>query len=368
VDDKGQKRPDARPGRSASLPLTVGDPAPWFKAPTAGNPEFLFDSAAGRWVLLGFLPLDPAARREALMAAAAARNLFDDVKASLFLVVRDPETAASARDMRGLRWVLDLDGEVSRLFGALSADGAETPMWLLLDPTLRVAGRKALSDAARVFQAIPTLAAPPDHAGVPMSAPVLIAPRIFDDDLCARLLTLHQAEGGRLTGVMRDDGDRTVEVQDEYKRRRDIWISDPGLRAEIDDALARRLFPLVRLAFQFEVEAIERHLVSCYDAAVGGVFRPHRDNTTWETAGRRFACSINLNDDFDGGALRFPEYGLAQHRPPRGGAAVFSCGLMHEALPVTRGRRYAFLPFFYDEAGWRLRDDYLRRQGAPAAS
>ncbi|MNC94591.1 hypothetical protein D3C83_114830 [compost metagenome] len=34
---------------------------------------------------------------------------------------------------------------------------------------------------------------------------------------------------------------------------------------------------------------------------------------------------------------------------------VFSCSLMHEALPVTRGRRYAFLPFLYDQAAAEVR-------------
>jgi predicted 2-oxoglutarate/Fe(II)-dependent dioxygenase YbiX len=35
---------------------------------------------------------------------------------------------------------------------------------------------------------------------------------------------------------------------------------------------------------------------------------------------------------------------------------VFSCSLLHEATPVTRGRRYAFLPFLYDEAGAAIRE------------
>ena len=35
---------------------------------------------------------------------------------------------------------------------------------------------------------------------------------------------------------------------------------------------------------------------------------------------------------------------------------VFSCSMLHEATPVTRGRRYAFLPFLYDEAGAAIRD------------
>lgn len=35
---------------------------------------------------------------------------------------------------------------------------------------------------------------------------------------------------------------------------------------------------------------------------------------------------------------------------------MFSCSLLHAVLKVTRGRRYAFLPFrYYDEAA-RLRD------------
>ena len=43
-------------------------------------------------------------------------------------------------------------------------------------------------------------------------------------------------------------------------------------------------------------------------------------------------------------------------RPPAGGAVVFSCGMLHEVTPITRGRRYAFLPFLYDEAAARVRE------------
>lgn len=34
---------------------------------------------------------------------------------------------------------------------------------------------------------------------------------------------------------------------------------------------------------------------------------------------------------------------------------VFSCSLLHEATPVTRGERFAFLPFLYDDEGAKLR-------------
>ena len=106
------------------------------------------------------------------------------------------------------------------------------------------------------------------------------------------------------------------------------------------------------------------------DAADEAVFHPHRDNTTQGTAHRKFACSINLNADFDGGDLRFGEYGLTTYRPPVGGAVVFSCALMHEATRVSRGRRYAFLPFLFDEAGAAVLAAYQARVAqmpAPAA-
>ncbi|MCW5760185.1 MAG: 2OG-Fe(II) oxygenase, partial [Phenylobacterium sp.] len=89
---------------------------------------------------------------------------------------------------------------------------------------------------------------------------------------------------------------------------------------------------------------------------------------TQGTAHRNFACSLNLNDDFEGGDLRFPEFGRATYRPPPGGAVVFSCGLMHEALRITRGRRYAFLPFFHDEAGAKILAAYQARVAAKEAA
>jgi predicted 2-oxoglutarate/Fe(II)-dependent dioxygenase YbiX len=45
---------------------------------------------------------------------------------------------------------------------------------------------------------------------------------------------------------------------------------------------------------------------------------------------------------------------------PAGGAVVFSCSLLHEATPVTKGKRYAFLPFLYDDAAAKVRDENLK--------
>jgi len=96
--------------------------------------------------------------------------------------------------------------------------------------------------------------------------------------------------------------------------------------------------------------------VGCYRAEDSGHFVAHRDNTTKGTAHRRFAASVNLNSDFDGGEISFPEYSPRGFKPPPGGAVVFSCSLLHAVSTVTRGRRYAFLPFLYDDEAAKIRE------------
>ena len=326
------------------MPLRPGQNAPWFTAPTPSNPEFAFDTAAGRFVLMLFLPDAPEPRVAALRTLAANQRLFDEATRCAFVIYRDPAMTAGLRDMRGLRWMLDGDGGVTRHFGP-------EPHWLLLDPTLRAIATAPIADGEAMMARVAALPAPAAHAGTPLHAPALIVPNIFEPELCEALIAMHQADGGEFTGVMRDQGDRTVAVMDELKKRRDLWLTDPDLQAAIQERLERRLYPMIRRGLGFTVTRIERYLVSCYDAADGGVFHPHRDSTTLGTAHRKFACSINLNAGFEGGDLRFAEYGPATYRAPPGGAVVFSCAMMHEARPVTAGRRYAFLPFFFDEAG-----------------
>ena len=59
------------------------------------------------------------------------------------------------------------------------------------------------------------------------------------------------------------------------------------------------------------------------------------------------AMTLNLNTgEYEGGHLRFPEYGGHLYRPATGDAVLFSCVLAHEATPVTAGRRFVLLTFF----------------------
>ncbi|HEX4096292.1 MAG TPA: 2OG-Fe(II) oxygenase, partial [Caulobacteraceae bacterium] len=308
-------------------------------------------------------------RTAGFAAFEAHRGFFDDTKLAAFLVLRDAESIAQARNQPpGLRWFFDPDGQTSRCYGALGPDGEQRPYWLLLDPSHRTLAAFPFAETAALFARIEALPEVADFAGVDLYAPVLILPRVFEPELCRRLIALYDADGGAPSGVMRDIGGKTVGVLDDFKRRRDLFLSDEALRNELRARIARRLIPMIARTFQFEATRLERYLVACYDAADGGYFRPHRDNETFGTAHRKFAVSINLNaEDFEGGDLRFPEFGPRTYRPPTGGAVVFCCSLQHKATPVTRGRRYAFLPFLYDEAGQALREANLDRM-APSSS
>ena len=52
---------------------------------------------------------------------------------------------------------------------------------------------------------------------------------------------------------------------------------------------------------------------------------------------------------FEGGELRFPEYGPQVYRPGTGAAIVFSSSILHEAMHVTAGRRYVLLAFLFGD-------------------
>jgi predicted 2-oxoglutarate/Fe(II)-dependent dioxygenase YbiX/peroxiredoxin len=345
-----------------------GEPAPWFHAKAlGGNPRFAFNTVAGRPIMMlfhasGALPSGAAA----LATVAAHRDLFDDARASLFGVSIDASDIAErriAQQLPGIRWFIDDDHAISKAYHALIEEDGKAGYrqhWLLLDRMLRIVGSFPIESGEVAMAALRDLIASPDE---PANAPVLIVPRIFEPDFCRTLIEAYDRNGGQDSGFMRDVDGVTVEQFDhDHKRRSDFVVEDPELQRAIHARLKRLLIPAIHRAFHFEVTRVERLLVARYDSAEGGHFRAHRDNTTHGTAHRRFACTINLNaDEYDGGDLCFPEFGQRTYRAPTGGAVVFSCSLLHEARPVTKGTRYAFLPFFYDEAAARLREANLEK-------
>ncbi len=284
--------------------------------------------------------------------------MFDDLHASAFVLIvgQDIERPSRKDALPGLRFLFDTGGAIAEKYGAVEDD-----RWLLIDPALHVLAAGTTDEADRMIDRLAQLPPPSLHSGTEGMAPVLLTPRIFEPEFCIRLIDLYRREGGEASGFMREvDGVTTLMMDDNHKRRTDVIVEDEQVQKQIMARLRHRLVPQIAKAFNFEPTRIERYLVARYDAQTGGFFRPHRDNTTRGTAHRRFAVSINLNGDYDGGGLRFPEFGNRTYRPPPGGACVFSCSVLHEATPVTRGERFAFLPFLYDEAAAAVREANLK--------
>lgn len=354
------------PARISDQRLLVGDPAPMFVCASNINPSFDFSTAAGRYLVLSFMgssshpvgrPLLDAFRKAAQIFAAPD---------FYFFAVSGESPDSAPEDMRhlpaGMDIFWDVKGEVAARYRVAAAEGGAVtqPVTFLLDPALRIVGIFATNDGRlqadsvlQVLNHIPRLG-PPRPAQ--FQAPVLVVPHVFERDLCRRLIDGYRTHGGSESGFMVERDGKTVRATDHRHKRRSDWIiNDRELIEAAQERIRRRLVPEIARAFAFKVTRMERHIVACYDES-GGYFRPHRDNTTRGTAHRRFAVTINLNaEDYTGGDLVFPEFGRAAFRAPTGGAVVFSCSLLHEALPVTRGQRYAYLPFLYDEAAAAVR-------------
>jgi len=352
--------------------LSVGDPAPWFHQRSSSKANFVFSSVAGRYIVLCFFGSAAEPRgRAALQSVLAHRHHFDDISCSFFGVSNDPEDERQKRvasRLPGIRFFWDSDGKISRLYGAIAHDATlgkgETHVhrfWVVLDPTLRVLFIAPFaadgSDADALFGYLEKLPPPDRFAGIEVQAPILFLPNVFEEDLCRGLIRVYEDHGGKESGVMRDVEGRTALINDHsFKKRRDYTIEQPELLEQTRARVARRIYPEILKIYSFKATRMERYLVSCYSADDGAHFRPHRDNTTRGTAHRRFAVSINLNSEFEGGEICFPEYGRKSFKPPPGGAVIFPCALLHAVTKVTSGSRYAFLPFLYDEEAAKIRE------------
>jgi len=351
--------------------LSVGEPAPWFVAESNINPRFHFSTVAGRYVILCFLNSSgDRVTQKILEDWVKFPGAIDGSSWCLFAVSTDPEDRQKQRLTSPIpepRIFWDFDHKISGLYRVIDSDGVYHHCTYILDERLRVWGIIPFGDRPEnhipyLISILPKLPPIPPEGMAAVQAPILVVPRVFEPELCRALIAYYHQHGGQESGFMREKDGKTVGIKDStFKRRRDQTILDPDLRSAAMYRIHDRLVPEIQKAFQFQATRIERHIVACYDSSDRGFFHPHRDNTTPGTAHRRFAVSVNLNTgEYEGGMLRFPEFGRQTYTAPAGGAIVFSCSLLHEATPVTAGCRYAYLPFLYDDAAAKIRDENLQ--------
>jgi predicted 2-oxoglutarate/Fe(II)-dependent dioxygenase YbiX len=340
--------------------IVLGDPVPWFSAPVVTGGSFDLHVSAGRWVVLSFMgsPANPRAMAEIAELVRASSTLGEDhvIVGCVFTGQPDDIASLSAISSNKLFFLADYDGAISRSFGA-----HEMPRTVVLDPMLRavadIAWDMPQGHTETVSNVLRGLPAVDDSAGVPMFAPALMVPRVFSFEICDFLVQFYEQQGGVDSGFQFDVAGKTTTLSDwRLKRRSDVPVTAPEVRELVRGQIVRRLLPAIEQYFQFRATRMDRYIVACYDSEVGGHFHRHRDNVNAGAQHRRFAVSINLNNNFEGCDLTFPEFGRKTYRPSEGGALVFSCGALHQVTPVTKGRRYAFLAFLYGEEDVKKRE------------
>ena len=347
--------------KTGSHRIVLGDPVPWFSLPVVTGGSFDLQATAGRWVVLSFLGslVDPRAMAEMTEFAQLSASFSEDhlVIGCVFTGQAGDAMSLAAISSPTLSFLADHDGAVSRQFGA-----GQMPRTIVLDPMLRAVADIAWDipqgHATMVRDVLQGLPPVDDSAGVPMFAPALMVPRVFSFGICDFLIQFYETQGAVDSGFQFDVDGKTVTLSDwRLKRRSDVAVGVPEVRELIRDHIVRRLVAPIERYFQFKVTRMDRYVVACYDSAVAAHFHRHRDNINAGAQHRRFALSINLNKDFEGGDLVFPEFGHKTYRPSEGGALVFSCGALHQVTPLTKGKRYAFLAFMYGE------EDAAKRAG-----
>jgi predicted 2-oxoglutarate/Fe(II)-dependent dioxygenase YbiX len=331
-------------GVTAAAGLGRGERAPDMVLPSRdGTPTRYYAHAGGRPALLVLADQACVARLDALAEGLGA---IGDTDLTVH-VVGPPALVGHDLPFRLLQ---DADG---RAAAAYRTGGLPTAF--LLDPNLRVRATLPLVDGARVAAEVVELVAELvwDHQRpreITTQAPLLVVPDVLGPEQCAELIAVWEQGGHSETGVeVWMGGGRAEQRSAQLKRRRDHVVGDPQRSRALATTIGRGVIPELSKAFAYHASRFEGFKIACYQASDRGFFRAHRDNLSPATAHRRFALTLNLNDGYQGGQLRFPEYGPELYRPATGAALLFSCSHLHEVLEVTAGRRFALLSFLFGQ-------------------
>ncbi len=185
-------------------------------------------------------------------------------------------------------------------------------------------------------------------------APVLIIPNVLSPEECGHLITSFETGGPfhvSLPGPNAINADFKMPVYEHNRQDRvDHIVKDQNILALLNQRISTRINPAIKKAFAFDVRRREEFHIARYVGKRGGNKMGHRDNTSPSTAYRRFALSMNLNDDYEGGEVVFKEYGPHGYRGKPGTALIFSSSLLHEVLETTKGTRYNLISHLFDDS------------------
>ncbi len=350
--------------------LAVGDFAPDFDALTPlGHRIRLFDDAlAGRPIWLAFLgDLDQPDVAAVFADLARTEAQIEASGAHLVLVTSHtdgPRQRALSRE-QGLHAPIlgDCNGALFARYGMVRGQDLESQACSARSFLITAHGQiHSIADHPStpiedLMDAVSDLTSGPNPTAgagwIPGHAPILIIPKALEAEDCAALISyFNTTDGFRVAKPgPGESGDYKFPVSDYNRQDRiDHVIQDQALLARLDKRINERVIPQIAKAFAFQVTRRETLHIARYAGPRQGIEIGHRDNTHPATQYRRFALSIALNDDYEGGGLVFREFSDQGYRGEPGTAFVFSSSLLHEIEETTAGVRYNLISHFFNEA------------------
>jgi predicted 2-oxoglutarate/Fe(II)-dependent dioxygenase YbiX len=357
--------------------IAIGDPLPWLRVRLIPQGEVNLEQFGGLRTVLLFLgtPADPRVKTVMTHLTAGFDALSREARSSEFAIVPvfadrnclDDPLVKSWLDRAPL--ILDQDLALHRAFGIVSGNTIRM-MAYVTDPQLIV--RSVIDFTAPEAFAAATMAAlrALRQTNEPARAPVLLIPAVFSPEECAGLISYFESSTPEPSGYTLKGADGKYRQVDDPGRkvRRDVVLeSGMPLYDSVMERLRRRVFLQIRRYYMFETLALERILLACYPSTEGGHFRKHRDFADMGSH-REFGLTINLNDDFAGGHLAFPEFPGERHKPPAGAALIYSGAITHQVEPVSGGDRYCLLSFMMGGPGMAQVDHYKAAYGESIAA
>lgn len=188
---------------------------------------------------------------------------------------------------------------------------------------------------------------------MPIHAPVLNIPNVITPAECAELIRAFESDTPFTVRPPKPDelvGNFSIPVYEHNRQDRiDCIIRDQAMLQFLDERIFGRVVPMVKKAFAFDITRREDLHIARYEGTRSGNQMGHRDNVSAPTAHRRFALSLNLNDDYDGGDVVFKEFGDRGYKSSAGSALIFSSSLLHEVRETTKGTRFTLISHFFND-------------------
>lgn len=318
------------------------------------------DFLSGQHLLLVFLG-DPASDQNAplLRAVGELAERFEAANARALAITASTNAAANRALKResGFPWSVasDARGGIFASYGLFKGTDL-TNRLVLLTPYRQVrAWFDIEGDAggalATVMELMENSTTADEANWIPAHAPILTVPNVLTPEECAKLVESVETETPFMVRQPRPGeiaGNYKIPVYDRERQDRiDLIIKDQNTLAFLDGRIFERVTPMIKKAFAFDVQRREDLHIARYVGAREGVTIGHRDNVEPPGAHRRFALSMSLNDDYEGGEITFGEFSQRGYRVPAGTAMVFSSSLLHEVQETTAGVRYNLISHFF---------------------